>query len=158
MRHIKYLFPGLFLMIFSLISGCKFDPLKAGGTRTPSITFFEGNDATQDNLCTLRAPTNRVDSFVYQFTADNSPCENDEARSVVLHDLDAGVIVCIYDDGDCTRDDSTTKITVKRTLTSETIGSFEFEVLSNYVDVTLLRGGNLDGKVSCVTIGYADCQ
>ena len=157
MRHSKYVLVSLLVVPLALSSACNFNPVRSSNPNKDdpnrSIILFEGNNATQDRICVLSAPGDRTNSFYYNFTTSNI-CPNDEARSLVLKGVDAGLKVQLFDDSSCTRSDSTTEIRVKRYIGIKEIGTFESAVSDDDVDVVLLEGGNLDGKVSCVIVGY----
>jgi hypothetical protein len=152
MKYSKRLPAGVPAAAFVLLCGCAFNPVQAGHKPPPEVVLFEGNDATQDALCTLPVPTKDTDAFIHNFK-DNHLCKNDEARSLVLHNVRAGLRVTLFDDPDCTRSDSTTEIVVLRNLETKTVGSFEREVIDNDIQIHRLVGGNLDGKVSCILLG-----
>jgi hypothetical protein len=147
-------FKHLPLTLLVLLSACNFNPLLAGKPDPSArIALYEGNDGTQDFVCRLNVPLSRVDSFAYPFTGSQA-CQNDEARSLILYNVPAGLQVQLFDDRSCTRSDSTTLIVVKRDVQMKVIGTFESEGVDNDVDVRLLERGNLDGKVSCVIVGF----
>jgi len=132
-----------------LLSGCDFDPIRP---LQPGIDFFEGNNGTQDLICHLDIPLSQPGGHTYDFTA-NAPCTNDEARSLVLNNIDGGVEISLFDNSQCSTSDSATRISVLQAVVgSKVVGTFESEVIDNDIKVELLRRGNLDGKVSCVLI------
>jgi hypothetical protein len=137
----------------AFLSGCDFNPVQQANF-TPRVVLFEGNDATQDELCTLDIPSDQTNGFVYRFTT-NPRCKNDEARSLVLYYVPTGLRVLVYDDGDCMTSDSATEIVVQRYIERKPIGTFEAELIDNDVHISLLHRGNLDGKVSCVIIRHS---
>jgi hypothetical protein len=137
-----------------------------GGAR---IQFWEGNDATQDDLGSIGVTTA---SHFYDLTSGGNPIANDEARSLTLRNIKAGTTIilcddphawfplpgfhCGYDSEIGNRDDVTT-IDVKQNVSMLTIGTFEQTVNNNYVNVTWKQAGpncivGLDGKVSMIKI------
>jgi hypothetical protein len=144
------------LTLLLLLAACSFNPIQPGTPDpTARIELYEGNNATQDFLCRLDVPLSRTDGFVYVFTQPHSQeCENDEARSLVLHNVHRDLHVQVFDDSNCSRSDSATLIVVKREIARKVIGSFEYEVIDDDVELRLLARGNLDGKVSCIVVGY----
>jgi hypothetical protein len=96
MRYSKYVPLSLLVVPLALSSACKFDPVSSSNAyRTVpnrSIILYEGNNATQDRICVLAAPGDRTNSFSYNFTTSNV-CPNDEARSLVLKGVEAGLKV-----------------------------------------------------------------
>ncbi len=122
----------------------------------PIIDFYEGNNATQNLVCSLSAATDRT----VKFTDDNSYCANDEARSLVLYDVPAGRIIRLYDntdgnDGQGNRKEAWAEIVVKQAVKKKVIPTFENSFEDDDVRVTYHRNDNLNGKVSRVEIDSA---
>ena len=112
----------------------------------PVVSLYEGNRATQNKVCDITVADKRV-----RFSKSKS-CDNDEARSLQLTFAKAGTTVTVYDNGDCRTNDDWTRIRLKRDVNRLTVNSFERSYSNADVDVSYQRGGNLDGKVSCIRI------
>merc|ERR1712107_624575 len=85
------------------------------------ISLFEGNNGSQDEVCTLRWSGSASWNF-----KDFSACANDEARSAILHSADYGTTITLYDSPNGDKSDDYVEIKVKGyTNNPVVIGSFE---------------------------------
>ncbi len=120
------------------------------------IVLYEGNNATKDVVCNINLPSSKSTAHqqevgLISFAQANNECTiNDEARSLVLKEAKAGMRIYLYDEEDCDQDDSTTLIVVKNDVDRKVIGTFEENFSDSDVTVNILKGGNLDGKLSCI--------
>ena len=154
---------GFLLIILSVTLACSFSPSPPFDEPDDSVILFDrgvralGHYAADDLVCVLDIPHNHgsdwFDNLAYVFT-QNSYCDNDEARSLVLKGVKAGLKILVYDESTCSRSGATTKIVVKQDLTRKVINTFEVAVNSPEVDVILLQNGDLNGEVSCVEVGF----
>ncbi|HXP00721.1 MAG TPA: hypothetical protein VN813_09465 [Luteibacter sp.] len=157
------------LCLFSvsmLLAGCGDLPSTSTQAQAPdavpTIRFYEGWDGTQNNICTAS-----IDSAPYYKLANvsNWDCPNDEAKSMKLHNLPAGSVIELYNDGDCADDDDWVQITVlKGRIGADDliVGGFEGngvwigsgEDPNSYRSVFHLKRNrhDLHGKVSCAII------
>jgi len=119
--------------------------------------LYEGNGATQNQVCTLRWGHQDVD---FNFKQDDA-CENDEARSGILYSADRGTTITLYDSPSGDKGDDYTVIKVKTSSLDNlpqglTFDSFEesqvYNVGSGTVEMTYYRHNGLDGKISRVDI------
>jgi hypothetical protein len=113
----------------------------------PLVSFYEGNNGTQNKTCDVNLFTRMVD-----FTSNSLGCDNDEARSLILSFAKAGTVLDAFDDPDCTTNDDWTRIVVKRDLGRKVIGTFQYSFEDADVDVDFHPDNGLDGKVSCIRI------
>ena len=118
-----------------------------GGSVQGVLSFYEGNNASQNKVCDLNAVSQRVN-----FKNDNLGCDNDEARSLVLTNVPAGLTIEVYDDPGCGTGDDYTRITTKSNIARYVVGSFESSRDDASVEVRHFRDNGLDGKVSCVRV------
>jgi Ricin-type beta-trefoil lectin domain/Ricin-type beta-trefoil lectin domain-like len=119
------------------------------GTGQPvsgALTFYQDNDVQGRPLCGVLPATAE-----YNFTRYR-PCENDEARSLLIANVRGGTVIEVFDDSRCRTTDDRTRITVKRNVARHQVDSFEIGTEDDFVRVERLTRGNLDGKVSCVRI------
>ena len=125
--------------------------MKKGNVPKGEIVLYEGNDATQDNVCTVSTTSDKTCKF--KEGDEDCGCVNDEARSAKLTWVKPGTTIKVYDDpgGDPDEDDWT-EIKVKRLFKSKTIGTFEDSYENDYVKVTWHEDNGLDGKVSHMKI------
>jgi hypothetical protein len=112
-------------------------------SENPRAELYEGNSATQDLVCAVNVSQPRV----YRFP-DDPECDNDEARSLILRDVPAGIILLLFDSPDAALEDDWTAIRVKRDVRALTIDTFEASSSSDDVDVVNAPNNGLDGKVS----------
>ena len=82
---------------------------------------------------------------------------NDQARSLELLGVRAGTIVTVYNDSDGAADPGRSRIEVKRDLTGRVLVT-DFQEAKENEDfkLTVLNGGELNGKVSRVTVQRVD--
>ncbi|MCB1037103.1 MAG: phospholipase D family protein, partial [Acidobacteria bacterium] len=114
------------------------------------LELYEGNGATQDLVCPIAAI--RGASKAVRF-ADTRFCDNDETRSLLLHDVFAGQVFRFYDDSrQGFQDDDWTEILVKRNVARKIIPTYEASFEDADVRVIYHRDDNLDGKVSSMEV------
>ena len=109
----------------------------------PIIDLYEGNNATQNLVCSLEVGA----SVALDFTSV-SQCDNDEARSAVLHRIPAGRALLLFDDPRGGRHDDWTAILTRGFVGRAVVGSFERTTSGGLFDVVHLHDDGLDGKVS----------
>ena len=114
-----------------------------------ALTFFEDNGVQGDRLCGL-PPT--AGDYRFEEPGGARACDNDEARSLLLYEVAAGTEIEVFDDGRCRTNDDHTLIRVKRGIARYELGSFERGFEDEFLKVSRLTSGNLDGKVSCARI------
>jgi hypothetical protein len=112
-----------------------------------TIEFYEGNNASQDRICSLDVSSDRQ----VRFSGDN--CSNDEARSMVLYNLPPGQVIKIYDNPEGRKEDDWVEIYVKRLVPRLVVQSFEQALDNTDLRIRYFRNDGLDGKVSYVQIG-----
>ncbi|EDM68919.1 hypothetical protein PE36_19980 [Moritella sp. PE36] len=114
---------------------------------TPEIMLYEGNNATQNIVCTLNV-------YDREFNFKNSgSCDNDETRSAKLVGVSAGTQFTVYDSPNGDTGDDYTQITVLQDiLGTYDIDSYEDSYSDDYVRVNFHRHNGLDGKVSRIKI------
>jgi phosphatidylserine/phosphatidylglycerophosphate/cardiolipin synthase-like enzyme len=118
------------------------------------LELYEGNSGTQDVVCPLFVARDKSLRFSDPWTGTDFPCNNDEARSVLLHDVAAGKVLRFYDDGGRGyQDDDWTEIRVKRPLARKYVSTFEQSFEDSDVRVIFHRDNGLDGKISSADVG-----
>ena len=110
------------------------------------IEFFEGNDATQDNLGNVPYLTG-----TYTLLGNNGPIENDEARSCRLIDVTAPGTIKLYNGPEGDLGDDWTEINILSDVTNYVVDSFDRASNDGKVQV-IPHGGELDGKVSNIQV------
>lgn len=115
-------------------------------------TFYEGNNATQDNLGSL----NTIPGVNYDLKKSGAPIENDEIRSMVLgKGVQAGAALAVYDSPEASMDDDWCVIQVKQNITDAhgyVIGSFEKDQSNDRIYQNYHKDNGLDGKISYLSI------
>ena len=109
----------------------------------PVVDLHEGNDATQNLVCTLQAGQNASVRF-----PGHPQCDNDEARSLRMHNVRAGTVLTLFDSADGARSDDWVEITALRNIAAKIIPTFERSFADADVRVSYRRKDGLDGKVS----------
>lgn len=119
------------------------------GTYFPPFAFYEDNGAGGDFVCGIPGISQEVD-----FKSDGFSCENDEARSLVLNDLPAGVSLELYDHPSCSRFERDDWVVIRtlEAVESRVISTFESSSSDDEVMVTYHPINGLDGKVSCARV------
>lgn len=117
------------------------------GGSGPRMALYEGNDASQNLVCTLNI--GQQASVAFQ---GHQECDNDEARSAVLFDARAGTVIRLYDSPRGLREDDWVELVVERDISEARVGTFERSAQWNGVRATYHRNNGLDGKVSLVEI------
>lgn len=110
----------------------------------PVADFYEGNGGQQNLAASFAFSGGR------EIDLTGPGLDNDEFRSVVLHDMAAGVSILLYDDPAGNREDDWTLIRVKRAFKQATVASFETDLETDDLSVIHFRNNGLDGKVSKV--------
>ena len=114
------------------------------------LELYEGNGGSQDLVCPISVP--RGASKVVRFE-DTRFCDNDETRSLLLHDVFAGQVFRFYDNSHRRfEDDDWTEIIVKRDISRKIIPTYERSFEDADVRVIYHRDDNLDGKVSAMEL------
>jgi hypothetical protein len=113
----------------------------------PSLDLYEGNDATQNLLCSV--PVGQSEIVVFP---DHPECDNDEARSFVLVNVPAGTVLQFFDDPGGSTEDDWVEIEITRDVALLTVGSFEKSGQQGDIVVTYHEHDGLDGKVSRLQI------
>lgn len=122
----------------------------ASQTSGPWVDLHEGNRGTQDLVCSFAAPP----SLARDFTAGGD-CDNDEARSLTLHDAPAGTMLLLFDSPGGNQEDDWVAIEAKRDVVARTVDSFERTFEDDDLRVVYLRNNGLDGKVSRLEVTRA---
>jgi len=117
----------------------------------PVVDLYEGNNASQNLVCSLNLTQGLSVDLV-----TNTVCNSDEARSLVVHDLEVGTILRLYDNRRANREDDWVEIQPLVRLDREVIGSLETSYSNGRVRVTYFRNNSLDGKVSRLEVRSAD--
>ena len=118
--------------------------------------LYEGNSGTQDVVCPLFLNRNKSLRFSDPWTGTDFPCNNDEARSILLHDVPAGKVLRFYDDGGRGyQEDDWTEIVVKRPVARKYVDTFEQSFEDDDVRVVFHRDDGLDGKISSAEVATA---
>ena len=118
--------------------------------------LYEGNSATQDILCPIFLKQNKNVAFSDLWGGADFPCNNDEARSILLHDVPAGKVLRFYDDGGRGyQDDDWTEILVKQPVSRKYVDTFERSFEDADVKVIFHRDNGLDGKISSAEVATA---
>lgn len=113
------------------------------------VELYEGNGGTQDVVCPIFVTRNKSLRFFDPLTGTDYPCDNDEARSILLHDVPAGKVLRFYDDPDGRfQDDDWTEIITKRAVARKYVDTFEQSFEDADVKVIFHRDNGLDGKIS----------
>ncbi|ELU8564822.1 hypothetical protein [Vibrio parahaemolyticus] len=112
------------------------------------LAFYEGNNGSQDLVCSIPISGNKN----IDFTSDSYGCDNDEARSMVLHQVRSGTQITVFDSPSANRNDDYTVINVLNDISSYTIDTFEHTFQNPWISVSFRHVNGLDGKVSRVEI------
>ena len=118
---------------------------------TEVITLYEGNNATQNVVCTILLSDLQTRS-PYIFSQGDGNCSNDEARSMTLVAIPAGTVLRLFDASDGDLQDDWVEIVTKRDLAIKTIGTFEQSLDDPDVEVTFFSRDGLNGKVSRIEL------
>ena len=116
----------------------------------PMVDLYEGDNGTQNLLCSQPSDPNRS---VYFWRP--GPCDEDEARSLILYNQQGGKIIRLFDDPNASRNDDWFEITIKRYVPQKTINTFERSFEDDDVKAVYHRNNGLQGKVSCMTFSSA---
>merc|ERR1712215_171773 len=116
---------------------------------TGIITLYEGNNGSQNQVCTLSWTGDAEWNFQHL-----DDCENDEARSGIILMAASGTTISLYDSPSGSKDDDYTVIKIKGEVTSPVeLGTFEKSrtidlPTGGTIEVTFHHHNGLDGKVS----------
>jgi phosphatidylserine/phosphatidylglycerophosphate/cardiolipin synthase-like enzyme len=118
------------------------------------LELYEGNGGTQDVVCPMSLQRHRTHGFGDPLTGTDYRCDNDEARSMLIHDAPAGKVIRFYDDPDGdSGDDDWTEVLVKRPVARTYVDTFERSFEDDDVRVIYHRDNGLDGKISFADVG-----
>jgi hypothetical protein len=117
-----------------------------------AIVFKEGNNCTQDVVFRFTSDSFGGQYPYYNYTCADGNYPNDEARSVYLLNVRAGVRIRVFDNPHVKRYDDWTEIVVKRQVPRISINSFDRSYENSVVKVKAHRKDGLDGKVSCIGV------
>ena len=112
------------------------------------LDLYEGNNATQNLVCSNRVTGTRTINLT-----QDAYCDNDEARSLKLYDFPPDKVLFIYDNSGGSTGDDWALVVPQRTVREATVGTFETSSQTADVRVCAFYHDNLDGKVSRVRIG-----
>lgn len=136
----------------SQVEGAVFQPDWARSI-TSYLELYEGNGGTQDVVCPIATVANKTIRFGDPLEGTDYRCDNDEARSLLLHDIPAGKSFRFYDDpGGAYQKDDWTEIITKRAVSRKYIDTFEGSFEDADVRVVFHRDNGLDGKISYAEI------
>lgn len=162
-----------------LLTGCTKAPslMQAKGvapTDLPTIRMYEGFDGKQENLCTITIST--APYWIQGEVDKEFGCDNDEIRSMKIHNLPAGSYVTLYNDPKCGDHDDWQRTIITRsrpgaqdiivsgfTSTGDYVGPGEnpIEYTLKYKSSGSKHGAspryNLAGEVSCMNV-YVPAQ
>jgi phosphatidylserine/phosphatidylglycerophosphate/cardiolipin synthase-like enzyme len=116
------------------------------------VELYEGNNATQDLLCMIAVNQDKSLRFGDPIDGSDWKCNNDEARSALLHDVPAGKVLRFYDDPFRSESDDWIEVIVKRAVARKYLGSFERSFEDDEVRVIYHRYDGLDGKISAADV------
>lgn len=106
------------------------------------IVFYEGNNGTQ----------NIVQSIEDTPGQNFRPVNNDMIRSAKLYGVRAGCELTVFDSPDGGMNEDFCIVNVKRNSPEYTIDTFERSYEDEYVVVSFIRNGGLDGKISRIRV------
>ncbi len=112
------------------------------------FTFFEGINGSQNNKGNVSDAAGQT----FNLKKPHAPVQNDEVKSVVLHDVRVGTILTVYDSPDGKKSDDWAEIKVKKAVQQYTVNTFEKTYSDDTVDVTYTPNNGLNGKVSRIEV------
>jgi hypothetical protein len=118
----------------------------SSGKPASQIDLFEGTEGSHNGVCSLPL-TEQKTNF------KKNICRNDEAKSMILHNVKKGTLIRVFDDSERDREDDWAEIEVKKDQDFLTIDSFEKEVSNENYRVTYFKLNGLNGKVSSLEVG-----
>jgi hypothetical protein len=124
----------------------------AGTAEAGVITFYEGNNGTQDVVAKFGDDAT-VD---LDLKSDNMGIPNNEARSVTLSWVRPGTRIRVYDSPSGSTDDDWTDIYVRQLREMIVITAFDKNVDNADVQVSWHKDNGIDGKVSRIRIYPTD--
>jgi len=120
--------------------------VEAGGT----LMFLEGNNCMEDVVGEM----SDMHGQRINLKQENS-FKNDEARSLVLLNVQGGSRLTIFDSPEGNRDDDWTEIFIKKEFDVYCVGTFEQNYEDEVVQVVFHQVNGLDGKVSRIEIDFS---
>ena len=109
------------------------------------FTLYEGNDGSQNQVCTLYWDQDTTFNFQHY-----DACENDETRSGILRSAEYGTIITLYDSPSGDKGDDYTEIKVcKRSEFKEYIsskGGMYVKVPANFMIILVVGVGRSEGS------------
>jgi hypothetical protein len=131
------------------VSRIRVEPQAGDMFADAAVVLYEGNNASQNIVCTLPLTTSQL----VKFKSDSYGCDNDEARSAKIVIAKAGTTLTVYDDPNGGTGDDYTTIYVKQDiLQPRVIGTFQSSFEDSFLKVTFKNHNGLDGKVSSARI------
>lgn len=119
----------------------------ASGPSGPTMVLYEGGSGTQNQVCTLDVGQTATVRF-----PGHPECDNDEARSAVLFNINAGTVIRLYDSPDGSRDDDWTELVAESDVAEVRIDTFEKTRRWGAVNAIHRANNGLDGKLSRVEV------
>jgi phosphatidylserine/phosphatidylglycerophosphate/cardiolipin synthase-like enzyme len=117
------------------------------------LELYDGNNGLEDVVCPIGLNSNKSFQFSDPLLGTQHKCNNDAARSMLLHDVPAGKVVRFYDHGGRQyQDDDWVEIITKRFVARKYINTFQQSFSDADVRVIYHRDNGLDGKVSAAEI------
>ncbi|WP_036143099.1 hypothetical protein [Luteibacter sp. 9135] len=123
----------------------------------PQVRLFEGNNTSQNVVCTIGLA--EPFSQMFRFQKKDGNCANDEARSIEFERMPPGTVIELYDDPECLTSDDWVKFTFLKRVAHTFASSFQYDFDSGYGsdgDTVYSQRAHykngLDGKVSCMKI------
>jgi hypothetical protein len=118
-----------------------------GDISDAEIVFYEGNNGSQNIVCTV--PLNTSRHFKMGSGNNSFGCDNDEIRSGVVVKAGKGSTFSVHGNPNGSDNQGKAKVTIKRSiLLPVTINSFNSNFENADMKIEVSGGGNLDGKIS----------
>jgi hypothetical protein len=124
--------------------------VELGQSGPPSVVLYEGSNATQNIVCTIRLPTSGT--LTVNFKNDSHGCDNDEARSMKLLNVKAGTTVTVFDDPNAGSGDDLSIVTIYRDAGRLVVPDFEKKMFNAHLVLQHFRKNGLNGKVSSIRL------
>jgi phosphatidylserine/phosphatidylglycerophosphate/cardiolipin synthase-like enzyme len=118
------------------------------------VEVYEGNSGTGDVICAIGVNRNKnLEGFSDPLLGSQYKCDNDEASSILLHDVPAGKVFRFYDDPVRRyQEDDWVEIITNRAVSRKYINTFQQSFSDADVRVIYHRDNGLDGKVSSAEV------